>query len=102
MTRPVFTTEARIDLADITIYLAEQAGVDVARKVIATLKSACAFLNQTPGAGHNREDLTDKPVKFWQVYSYLIVYDPSPRPIRILRVLHASRDVARLLDNHDA
>jgi len=63
-----------------------------------TIKTACAFLNQTPGAGHSREDLTNKPVRFWQVYSYLIVYDPTPRPIRIIRVLHGNRDVTGILN----
>lgn len=46
--------------------------------------------------GHLREDLTDEKVKFWPVFSYLIVYDPMTRPIGIARVLHASQDVKRL------
>jgi antitoxin ParD1/3/4/toxin ParE1/3/4 len=55
------------------------------------------FLAGMPGAGHVRPDLTGDPVKFWQVFSYLIVYDPVPRPIHIVRVLHASRDIAAIL-----
>ncbi|HEY3329017.1 MAG TPA: type II toxin-antitoxin system RelE/ParE family toxin [Capsulimonadaceae bacterium] len=95
---PAFTSEAKIELAEIVTFLVEQAGVAVARKVIGSIKSGCAFLNQTPGAGHVREDLTDKAVRFWPIYSYLVVYDPIPQPIRILRVLHGSRDVATIVD----
>jgi plasmid stabilization system protein ParE len=36
-------------------------------------------------------------VLFWAVFSYLIVYDPEPRPVRIVRVVHASRDVTAVL-----
>jgi toxin ParE1/3/4 len=32
-------------------------------------------------------------VKFWSVFSYLIVYDPAMRPIGIVRVVHASQDL---------
>jgi len=37
------------------------------------------------------------PVKFWPVFSYLIIYDPATRPIGIARVLHASRDLGTML-----
>jgi plasmid stabilization system protein ParE len=36
-------------------------------------------------------------VKFWQVFSYLIVYDHLTRLIGVARVLHGSRDVAGIL-----
>jgi hypothetical protein len=38
-------------------------------------------------------DLTARPVKFWTVYSYLIVYDPTGSPITVIAVLHSARDV---------
>jgi plasmid stabilization system protein ParE len=49
------------------------------------------------GKGHIREDITDLPVRFWPVGSYLIVYDAGKRPIEILRVLHGARDVESIL-----
>jgi hypothetical protein len=39
------------------------------------------LLGGTLAAGHYREDLTDPPLKFWTVFSYLIVYDPAKRPV---------------------
>jgi len=56
------------------------------------------LLGKQPGVGHVREDLPGRPVKFWPVYSYLIVYDPETEPIQILRVLHGMRDVEEILN----
>ena len=47
--------------------------------------------------GASDEDLTDRPLKFWSVYSYLVVYDPAGEPLTIVAVLHGARDVARIL-----
>jgi toxin ParE1/3/4 len=44
-----------------------------------------------------RSDLTPLPVKFRPVFSYLIVYGPSARPLAIVRVLHGPQDVAAIL-----
>ncbi len=59
------------------------------------------FLGNTPGAGHLREDLTDEPVKFWSVFSYLIIYDPIAQPIEIARIVHGSREVSAILAHDD-
>jgi len=51
----------------------------------------------TPGAGHWRRDLTDEPVRFFPVYSYLIVYLPETKPLQVVAILHGHRDVEQLL-----
>jgi antitoxin ParD1/3/4/toxin ParE1/3/4 len=38
-------------------------------------------------------------VKFWTVFSYLVVYDPASVPLSIIAVLHGARDIERLLKN---
>ena len=43
--------------------------------------------------------ITDEPMKFWRVFSCLIVYDPDTRPIGIARVLHGSRDLKAMFRN---
>lgn len=101
MNRYVVTDEAKADLYDIQLYLAKEGGLSVAKYVMRGLRDAMNFLNTTPQAGHVREDLTDDTLKFWSVFSYLIVYDPSQRPIHIIRVLHGSRDVEFILDQPD-
>jgi len=99
--RYLLSAEAKLDLADIRAYLTEEAGARTARHVLKQIKDALDFLSRTPGAGHIREDLTDAPVKFWPVSSYLIVYKPAPRPIGIVRVVHGSREMVRLLSQED-
>lgn len=70
---------------------------DAAIRVRNALYSAFALLASQPGIGHSREDLTDRPLKFWSVYSYLVVYDPVRAPLTIVAVLHGARDVAKIL-----
>ena len=56
-----------------------------------------SLLSENPGVGHVREDLTDKPVNFWVVHSYLIVFRPETRPLQIVRVLSGYRDIVEQL-----
>ena len=50
-----------------------------------------------PNIGHLRTDLTDEPLRFWCVYSYLIVYRPEQRPLEVIAVVHGARDVEKVL-----
>jgi antitoxin ParD1/3/4/toxin ParE1/3/4 len=85
--------EAQGDIEDIRKYLVKEGGAALARYVLGEIRQALRFLAETPGAGHARDDLTDEPVKFWSVFSYLIIYDPATQPLGIARILHASRDL---------
>ena len=78
--RFVLTPPARDDLTEISAYI-RQDSVQAAHKVRAELRQAMRRLAQTPLMGHLREDLTDEPVRFWSVYSYVIVYDPETQPV---------------------
>ena len=42
-------------------------------------------------------DLTKRPVLFFPLYSFLVVYQPEVRPVRIIAVLRGSRNVKRIL-----
>ena len=88
--------EAARDIEDIWEYIARDS-VRAARRVRLGLLAACRRLAQHPGLGHRREDLTDKPVLFWPVYSYLIIYNPATEPLEIVRILHGAQDIPRLL-----
>ena len=55
------------------------------------------ILASRPYAGHSRPDLTTLAVTFWTMprfVRYLIVYDPVSDPLRILRILHAARNLS--------
>jgi antitoxin ParD1/3/4/toxin ParE1/3/4 len=56
------------------------------------LAAAMRKLSRTPGIGHLR-DPCDGRERLFLVYSYLIVYRPHSKPLQIVRVLHAARDV---------
>lgn len=62
-----------------------------------SLYEAMNNLSVNPSLGHRREDLTDKPVRFWTFkWHYLMIYK-SASPIEIVRVLSGYRDITRLL-----
>ena len=78
------TSEAKQDLVASRNYYVEKAGAQVARRVVGEITRALRFLATTPGAGHARTDLTGEPVRFWPVFSYLVVYDPATKPIGVI------------------
>lgn len=89
--------QARKEMLEIGDFVAESS-VDAALKIYDALEAAFALLAENPEIGHLREDLTDRPVKFWPVFSYYVVYDPaSSDPLEILSVVHGAREVDRLL-----
>jgi len=90
------TLNAQGDVARITDFIAEH-NVEAALRVHDALEEAFRHLAERPGMGHTRADLTARPVKFWSVYSYLIVYDPASSPLIVIAVLHGARDVGNLL-----
>jgi toxin ParE1/3/4 len=96
--RFVLTTPAERDLDKIKDYLARKAGPTIARRVMKEIQTPLNLLGSQPGVGHVRQDLTSRPVKFWPVYSYLIVYDPDTKPVKIIRVLHGMRDIEEILN----
>ncbi len=94
------TDEAKDDYREIKTYLTREGGTQAARHVQGELRRAMRFLADRPGAGHSREDLTDRPLKFWPVFSYLIVYYPDQNPLPIARILHSARDIEVILRKH--
>lgn len=47
--------------------------------------------------GHTREDLTKSALLFFPLHSFLVVYQPTVSPIRIVAVLRGKRNVKRIL-----
>jgi antitoxin ParD1/3/4/toxin ParE1/3/4 len=82
----VVSTAARQERRDIQTYIAAD-NVETARKVIRRLRSSFRQLSQNPGLGHTRLDLTSQPVRFWPVYSFLIVYRTNERVLEIWQAI---------------
>jgi toxin ParE1/3/4 len=99
--RYVLAPEAAVDLVQIWGYIKRKADVEIADRVEAVIRQKFDFLARTPGGGHSRKDLTDEPVRFFPVYSYLIVYRPESKPLQVVAILHGYRDVEQILkDRH--
>ena len=95
--RFVLAPEAALDLVQIWRYIKKQSSVEMADHVESVIRERLVFLAANPGAGHWRKNLTEEAVKFFPVYSYLIVYRPETTPLQVVSILHGRRDVAQLL-----
>jgi antitoxin ParD1/3/4/toxin ParE1/3/4 len=97
--RYVLAPEAALDLIQIWRHIKRESSLAVADRIESVIRDKIAFLAGNPGAGHSRKNLTDQPVKFFPVYSYLIVYRPDTKPLQVVSILHGRRDVEQLLKN---
>jgi toxin ParE1/3/4 len=97
--RYVLAPEAALDLVQIWRYIKKQSSVEIADRVESVIRDKIVFLARTPRGGHWRKNLTDEAVKFFPVYSYLIVYRPETKPLQVVSILHGHRDVDRILKN---
>lgn len=97
--RYILAPQAAQDLADIWLYIQKENTVTIADRIESVIREKIAFLAGSSGAGHSRKDLTNENVKFFSVYSYLIVYRPETKPLQVVAILHGRRDVQRLLKN---
>lgn len=95
--RYVLAPEAALDLVQIWRYIKKRGSVAVADRVESVIRNKIIFLATTPGAGHWNKNLTDEAVKFFPVYSYLIVYRPETMPLQVVSILHGRRDVEQIL-----
>jgi antitoxin ParD1/3/4/toxin ParE1/3/4 len=81
--RYVLAPEAAHDLVQIWRYIKKNASIEMADRVESVVREKIVYLAGRPRGGHWRKDLTDEPVKFFPVYSYLIVYRPRRVPCRL-------------------
>jgi|SRR5579864_1056581 len=95
--RYILAPEAAQDLVEIWRYITKQSNAEMANDVESVIRDRIVFLSGTPGAGHWRKDLTHEKVKFFSVYSYLIVYRPETKPLQVVSILHGRRDVERIM-----
>lgn len=78
--------------------MVDAGGTRLARYIRGEIMDAIRFLAANPGAGHSRTDLTPTPVKFWPVFSYLVVYDPALVPLGVARIVHSAQDLEAMFE----
>jgi len=94
-----FTPDAVEDLDVIWHFIAAD-NLEAADSVEKAILAACGSLSRTPLIGDIRRELTKLPVRFWTVPSYpnyVIVYRSDTKPLHIVRLLHAKRNIKAVL-----
>ncbi len=92
----LLSAQAAQNITDIYEYLAER-NLQAAEKIRIDLWQGMQKIAGMPFIGHARKDLTSRPVLFWNVRNFLIIYLPDSSPIEIVAVLHAKRNLAKIL-----
>jgi toxin ParE1/3/4 len=96
MARLTITAHARADLQEIHAHIAKDKP-EAARRFIERLRTKARQLAETPGMGRScgkdlRPDLFSFPVG-----QYIFFYREQPGGIVLVRVIHGSRDLPKLL-----
>ena len=102
MARAVQRPAARRDFIIHYVYLAENAGPDVAKRFRQAVESAYAKLAEMPdmGAPAKLRKKKHQNVRIWQLREfseYLIAYKPRRGGVGIERIIHAKQDYRRVL-----
>jgi plasmid stabilization system protein ParE len=90
------SAEAQNDLFELWSRIALDS-VELANRIEGEFHELFASLGRMPRQGHRRHDLTRRPVLFSTLYSFVVVYQPDVKPIRIMALLRGKRDVKRVL-----
>lgn len=96
MRKLLILPRARLDLLEIWHYLAKES-LPAAQRVGDELDAAIRDLVTMPGKGHKRSEAGDERIRFWSVYSYLIIYRYDDSQLTVVRVVHGKRDLKKLL-----
>ncbi len=85
--------QARSDLDAIWLYIAQESGSQVlATRVIDSITGKFGLFTRFPHIGKSLDSDLRPNVRTFPVNNHLIFYTVRPGEIRILRVIHASRD----------
>jgi len=90
------TAQARSDLLEIWLYIAEQ-NEEAATNLLLKIDRDCEKLAGFPRLGRDR-GLLKPNLRSWTTGNYLIFYTPIENGIEIIRVLHGARDVDALFE----
>lgn len=96
MTRYYISRDADVDLDLIWAFIARDS-IEAAERVDREFYKTFESLARMPEQGYQRRDLTKRPVRFFPLYSYLIIYQPAADAIQIMAVIHGNRNLKRLL-----
>ncbi len=87
----VLHPDALTDLTEIWEYIAAD-NPDAADRVLEDIQEGIRALVAFPQLGHQRSDLTSRPLRFHPIRNFLVAYAPDEQPLLILAVLHGRRN----------
>jgi toxin ParE1/3/4 len=92
------TTQAKRDLVQIWISLAERSGSELADQVLDEIANLCRLLSQNPEMGRVRQEFS-VPLRSFPVQNrpYVIFYNPIKSGIQVYRVLDGRVDLSKVL-----
>ncbi len=91
------TPQARLDLIDAALYIAED-NPDAADQFLDAIAKTMDRLARHPQLGRVRRELAPK-LRSFPHRQYVIFYRPIERGIEVVRVLHGSRDILSLFED---
>lgn len=89
--------EAEQDLEGILSYIRKN-NIEAAYRWLIQLRKAMDRIATYPEIGHYRPDLTEKKIRFWPFGNYLIAYNNTEKPLKIVRIVSAYRNLETLFD----
>jgi antitoxin ParD1/3/4/toxin ParE1/3/4 len=92
----ILTPAAEAELQSIVDFIRRD-DPEMALHVLGAIEYAMELIAENPGIGRVRDDLVEEDLRVWVVYSYLIVYRPTARPLEVVHVIHGARDLATAL-----
>jgi plasmid stabilization system protein ParE len=69
---------------------------DIAERLRSEFYEGLQQLARSPGIGHHHDELLSRKYRFWNFYSYVVVYAWEATPIQVIGVVHGARDLAAL------
>jgi toxin ParE1/3/4 len=99
----VFHPDAYGDLDEIWEFIAAD-NLRAADGALEEIYQAINALVPFPNVGHNRQDLSSKPLRFQPVRDFLIAYAPDEKPLLVIGILHGKRNprvIAAILRGRD-
>lgn len=97
MAQILFTPLATEDLQQIWVYIAENAGNEVANKFLLEIKKKCEAIAEFPKSGRLRHEFLIN-LRSFSFKNYIIFYLPLADGIEVLRIIHGSRDIKQVFD----
>ena len=97
MTKVILSEAADTDLEDIFDYTLEEFGLDQAVSYVSEFDDTFETISENPEIGRKREEIREE-LRSLAKDKYVIFYRILGDHIRIVRILHGSRDLPKFLD----